>query len=111
MKRGRIRPKRKGPPRRGRVVDPEYLAWVANQPGAVHGGRVYSVHHVRFCGSPKNDRRVLGLERGYHQIQEGRHSIEELGKENWQALHHIDIEATIARQNEQYLAEHPAIVW
>jgi hypothetical protein len=39
-----VRRRRKGPPRRGRVVDPLYLAWLHTQPGCVCGGRTHSVH-------------------------------------------------------------------
>lgn len=104
-------PKRRRTPRRGRLVDEQYFAWIATQPGVVRGGICASVHHVRFMGSPKSDRRTLPMEWGYHTYQEGPESIEALGKQKWQSLHHVDIEAAITRYQERYLAEHPEVKW
>lgn len=106
-----IRKRRPGPPRRGRLVDRKYLAWLAQQPGVVLGERPITIHHVRFCGSPKDDRRTLPIEYGYHQIQEGWASIEALGKETWEELHGVDIEQSISAYQARYLAEHPGIAW
>ena len=103
--------KRPGPPRRGRIVDPDYLAWLHLQEGVIRGGKTHSVHHVRSFGSPKNDRCTLPLEFGYHQIQEGQKSIEALGKAKWQAIHGVDIETAIWKYQQRYLSQHPEIVW
>ncbi len=97
--------KKRSTPRRGRVIDREYLAWLHTQPGVVFGGKTHSVHHVREFGSPKNDYRSLPLEFGYHQIHEGAESIEAIGKTKWQILHGVSIEGEIARLNFQYDAD------
>lgn len=62
----------------------------------------YSVHHLRHCGSPKDDRRVLGLCYALHLHDWGMHCIERLGKEKFAAYWGVDIEAEIARYNEDY---------
>jgi len=94
--------KRRGKPRRGRVVDKEYLAWIAQQPCMI-SGKPATVHHVRFCGSPKNDRRTLPLAPEYHQIQNGPYtSIEALGKKKFEARYGVDLEAAIVKYNEQF---------
>lgn len=105
MKRSRVRPKRPGPPRRGRVVDLDYMAWLHRQPCLISGRHGVTVHHVREFGSQKNDRRTLPLIPLYHLIQADPHqkeSIEALGKKQWQEKHDVDIEAAIMRYNSQY---------
>lgn len=111
MRRSPIRKRRPGPPRRGRIVDKDYLAWLHTQPGQPHGGRTATVHHVRSFGSPKNDRRALPMEFGYHTIQEGPRSIEALGQRVWQLTHKVDIERAILAYQDLYLQEHPDVVW
>lgn len=72
---------------------------------AVHGyGRCrdFTVHHVRFCGSPKDDRRTLGLCAELHLHDLGEFCIERLHKERFEAHHGISIEAEIQRYNEDY---------
>jgi len=111
MKRSSVRRKRLGPPRRGRVRDEKYMAWLAHQPGVIFGGRIVTIHHHRFCGSPKNDRQTLPIEWGYHTVQEGPTSIDALGKAKWEALHGVSIDAEITRYQSQYLLQHPGVKW
>lgn len=106
-----VRKKRPGPPRKGRIVDQKYYDWLHTQPGVVLGGRCHSVHHIRFMGSPKSDRRAIPLEFGYHQNQEGKQSIESMGKSKWQEWHEVDIEEEIERLQAKYLSEHPGVKW
>jgi uncharacterized CHY-type Zn-finger protein len=107
MTRSAVRKKRKGPPRRGRVVDKDYLAWIAQQlciaywpPFTCHG-RI-TVHHVRRFGEQKHDRRTIPLCEAHHLHDYGPYSIERLGKEEFEAQHGIDIEAAIQEYNRQY---------
>lgn len=92
-------------------MDKAYLAWVALQPGVVRGGNVVTVHHVRFCGSPKDDRRTLPIELGYHTYQEGPESIEAMGKDRWERQHKVCIEDEIKRLQGLYLGEHSGVEW
>jgi hypothetical protein len=69
------------------------------------------VHHVRSFGSPKSDRRAIPLEFGLHQVQEGPHSIEAMGKVRWQVFHAVDIEKEIARLQKAYLERYPDVKW
>jgi hypothetical protein len=110
MKRTPVRKRRPGV-RRGRIVDKDYLAWMHTQRGVVLGGKTHSVHHVRLCGSPKDDRRTLSMEYGYHQLYEGPNSIEALGKAKWQLLHMVNIEASIGWYQAKYLEQHPGVKW
>ena len=100
-----VKKRRSGGPRRGRVVDKDFLAWMGAQLCMI-SGKLATLHHVRFCGSPKNDRRTLPLAPEYHEIQFGPESIEALGKAKFEALHAVNIEAAIAAYNEQYEREH-----
>lgn len=98
---------RRSKPRRGRVHDPDFLAWLhEEQRCAVHGvggcSTPYSVHHVRSFGGQKNDRRVLGLCAELHLHDWGLSCIERLSKEDFEALHGISIEAEITRYNADY---------
>ncbi len=65
-------------------------------------GRRATVHHVRFCGSPKDDRRTLPLAPEYHLHDFGMESIERLGKAKFEALHGVDLEASIVAYNKLY---------
>ncbi len=111
MKRTAPVKKRRSGTRRGRLVDRQYLAWLHEQPGIVHGGVCHTVHHVRLCGSPKNDRQAVPLEFGYHQIQDGPESIESLGKTKFQRQTGVSLSWEIYRLNALYLREHPEVKW
>ena len=94
--------KRRSKQRRGRIVDKDYLAWMAKQPALVGYGRV-TLHHVRRFGEPKDDRRVVPLPAAYHMIGWGsRTAIEALGKDGFQKRFGVDLEAAIVRYNERY---------
>lgn len=64
-------------------------------------GRV-TFHHVRFCGSPKNDERGLSLCVAHHLHDGGRDSIER-GKAAWAQRFSIDIEAEIENYRRLYV--------
>jgi hypothetical protein len=100
-----IKRKRAGKPRNGRVVDENYMAWLATRPALVSGPGRITIHHVRRFGEPKNDRRTVPLPSSLHSIQENaRTSVEALGREGFQAYHQVDFEAAIVSYNEQYQA-------
>jgi len=92
---------RRSKPRRGRVVDRQYTAWLAGL-GCLVCGKRATVHHVRQYGSPKNDTRTLPLCPEHHQIQAGLHSIEALGKRKFEAMYGVDLETAIRQYNERY---------
>ena len=111
VRRSPVQKKRPGKPRRGRVVDKEFLEWVAEQPCLVHGDHSVAcirwmdgitIHHVRRNGEPKSDRRVIPLCPATHLHDFGPESIERLGKKEFEKRHGIDIEAAILRYNEEY---------
>lgn len=99
----RVKPKaRRSKPRRGRGVDKAYLAWMAAQPCMISGRRA-TVHHVRFCGSLKDDRRTLPIAPEYHLIQHGpKTSIEALGKVKFERRYRVNIEEKIREYNLSY---------
>jgi hypothetical protein len=69
-------------------------------------GKPATVHHYRFCGSPKDDRRTLPLAPEYHQIQAGpKTSIEALGKKKFEKRYRVDLEAAILQYNRRYEKE------
>ncbi len=94
--------KRRSKPRRGRVVDKAYLAFIAEQPCIVCGGWPVTVHHHRTLGSPKDDTRTLPLCDPHHMIQWGPESIEAMGKAKFQESHGVDLEAEITRLQQLY---------
>jgi hypothetical protein len=100
-KRTAPRKRRRGGARRGRAVDEAYLAWMAQQPPLVGSGPV-TVHHVRRFGEPKNDRRTVPLPAEYHMHDFGPNAIERIGKQKFQTLFGVDLEAAIVRYNERY---------
>lgn len=104
-------PKRRSKPRRDRLVDKDFLRFMATQPCLIEGksghvcvGRI-TLHHVREYGSTKSDRRVLALCEGAHLYQAGPDAIERLGKARWQAKFVVNIQLEIARYNEGYVTE------
>jgi len=93
---------RPGPPRRGRTVDLPRLDWAATQPCCVTGRFPATTHHVRFCGSPKDDTRIIRLITELHLHDAGMLSIERIGKEKFEAEFGISIENEIAKLNRRY---------
>jgi hypothetical protein len=82
------------------------MAWLASQPPLVAGAGRMTIHHVRRCGEPKNDRRTVPLPEEKHLIQHGPYtSIEALGKKKFEERYGVDLEAAIVRYNEQYAAK------
>ena len=67
LRRSRIKRKR-SKPRRGRVTDLAYLAWMATLPCFITGEFPATTHHVRFCGSPKDDHRTIRLVARLHML-------------------------------------------
>ena len=85
--------------------DRGYLSWMASQPCCVTGEWPATTHHVRFCGSPKNDRRTIRLVARLQMLtheKPGRPCIERLGKAKFEARYGINIEALIASYNLAY---------
>lgn len=114
LKRTRIK-KRRSKPRRGRVHDPDFVAFVAatgicivkllapeieSWTGYSCRGRL-TIHHVREYGSPKDDRKILLLCEGHHQHDFGEYCIER-GKKRFEQTFGIDIQKQIATYNEDY---------
>jgi hypothetical protein len=104
---------RRSRPRRGRVIDKAFVAWVRTQPSIVPShdlgctGREWAgacwitVHHVRRFGEPKNDRRVVPIWACRHMIGWGSETVEH-GKENFERWHGVSLEAEIERLNRTY---------
>jgi len=105
IKRTPVKKRRSGPPRRGRVHDPEYMAWLATQPPLVSGPGRITVHHVRRSGEQKNDRRTVPLPSSMHFIQENPITSVEAMKTKFEAYHGVDFEGAIVGYNQQYEEE------
>lgn len=101
MIRSPLRRKRLGPPRRGRRVNLPYMAFTRALGCVLSGKHTCSgptqFHHVRLCGSPKDDERGIGLCPAGHLWDAGEFSIERLGKVGWQEYWGVDLEAEIVR--------------
>lgn len=62
-----------------------------------------TIHHVRLCGSARDDHRALPLCPMHHQIQPGpRTSIEALGKRKFEQMYGVDLEASIQQYRREY---------
>lgn len=97
-------PRRRSKPRRGRLVDRNFLTWMHTQPCLVTGEWPVTVHHVRFCGSPKNDRRTIALVARLHMRgceQPGIPCVER-GKRVFEEFHGVNIEHAIANYNRRF---------
>lgn len=104
--------KRRGPPRRGRVVDKKYLGFIHTFPCLVEAfhvckGRI-TAHHVRRFGEQKNDRRAVPLCESAHLHDFGELSIERIGKKRFVEHYAVDIEAAIVELNQRYQQERAA---
>ena len=101
-----LRIQRRRKPRQGRVVDKEYLGFIAQQPCIVTGDRGVTIHHVRRWGSPKDDRRTVPLVAELHMRTHefpGQLCVER-GKRIFEAFWGVDLEREIERLNALYLA-------
>lgn len=100
---GRIR-KRRGKPRRGRILDPRYLAWVATLPCLICAIRPVEVSHLglRGLGQKCDDKYAGPLCSCHHQHGPEAHHV--LGKRFW-AHHKLDRADVFARLHEQYRRE------
>jgi hypothetical protein len=89
---------------RPKNYDPAYVSWVASQ-GCMISGRPATIHHVRICGSARDDHRILPLAPEYHLYQHGPEtSIEGLGKRKFEERYGVDIEERVANYRALYLA-------
>ncbi len=99
---------RRTTPRRGRRRDPLYLDWAATEPCCISGERDESIttHHVRFCGSPKDDTRIIRLAPRFHmKTHAGFMPCIEDGKQAFERFYDISIETEIRKLRELYMRE------
>jgi len=104
VKRSPARKKRRGGPRRGRVVDKVYLEWMAGQPCCITGERPVTIHHVRRFGEPKDDHRTIPLVARLHMLTNetpGEPCVER-GKEVFQTSWDVDIEEQVHLHRERF---------
>lgn len=93
--------------RRGRVVDEKFKEFARSQ-GCILRNRhtcdgPVEFHHVRFCGSPKDDTRGFGLcAKGHEIVWNSRTSIHALGKTKWEYQWNLSIECVIANLRKLY---------
>lgn len=101
-------PKRRSKPRRGRVRDFAYLVFLHDLPCLLSGrgdtqcAGYLTCHHVRFCGSMRDDFRTVPLCCAHHIEGCGNDSIERLGRRKWEEKFGIDLEAAIVNYNAAY---------
>jgi len=84
--------------------DRKYLAFVASQPCCVTGEWPVTVHHVRFCGSPRDDRRTIPLVARLHMRTHetpGEPCVER-GKKIFEQRWGVNLEAEIQKLNWAY---------
>lgn len=93
--------KKRRAPRRGRVIDRERMEWAATQPCQITNELPATTHHVRFCGSPKNDTRIIRLVARLHMHGFGNLTIEH-GKANFEAAYGRRIEDLVLELQERY---------
>lgn len=93
--------------KKGTFKDPSYLAWIASLPCIVTGQRPVTVHHVRFCGSPRHDRRTVPLIAPLHMRTHEKPGLPcvERGKKIFQDFWRVDLESAIVMLNAKYERE------
>ncbi len=98
--------RKRAKPRRGRLRDPKYMAWISTLHCIVCGRcqmHPTEVAHVgvRGIGQKCSDRETLPICERHHQT--GRYALHKLGKHFW-ALHGLDKMELIAKYQEAYEA-------
>lgn len=88
--------------------DPDFLAWMASLPCMVTGERPVTVHHVRFCGSARDDRRTVPLVARLHMRTDEKPGFPcvERGKKIFEQYWKTDLEEAIKKYNAKYEREH-----
>ena len=84
--------------------DKKYRAWIASQPCMITGESPVTVHHVRFCGSPRDDRRTVPLVARLHMRTHERpgEPCVERGKKIFEAFWGGSLETAIMKYNAMY---------
>ena len=85
-------------------MDRERLAWMALQPCWITGEIPATVHHLRFCGSPKDDTRILPLVARLHMLTHeiaGRPCIER-SKRVFEEFWGVNIDEGVAKYQRLY---------
>jgi hypothetical protein len=92
------------------LKDKAYLAFIASLPCLITGERPVTVHHVRFCGSPRNDHRTVPLVARLHMRTHEKPGFPciERGKKVFEALWRVDLEAAIKTYNRVFESEKAA---
>lgn len=109
LRRSPIRKKRKGGPRRGRVVDQDYLDWIHTQKCVIFHtawGEV-EAHHVRSFGSMKDDTRTIPLCPRHHRLTASVAGVicVEQGKLRFEEWYGVNLEALILEHQKRYTEE------
>ncbi len=112
--RARIKRRRTGKPRAGRVLCPEQMEFVGSQPCCVTGiqpcglfGDRVTVHHVKAGpGAQKDDTRTIPLVAYAHQLVWARPGIPtiEHGRKKFERFWNVDIEEEVCRYRQRFLA-------
>lgn len=112
ISRSPIKRRRPGKPRRGRVRDPKYLAWLREQwcaicefrPGSEAGTGHIEAAHVgeRGLGQKSDDRAAIPLCVRHHRTGADSHHV--LGKKFW-AHHRLDRDLLVAACNAEFEAQ------
>lgn len=97
-------PRRRGKPRKGRIVDKKRWEFVSTQPCFVTGERPATVHHVRRFGEPKSDLRIVPLVARLHMRGDeipGQPCVER-GKKIFEEYWGVNLEAAVLHFYELY---------
>jgi len=93
-------------PRRGRVIDKKRLEWAAKQPCQITGEFPATTHHVRFCGSSRDDTRIIRLVARLHMKSSFGYvswvPCVEDGKEVFEAYHKVSIDGLVDDLRKRY---------
>ena len=104
-------PKRRSKPRRGRVVDKAFMAWMHTQPCLVRGlfgtspcSGPITFHHLRSLGGQKNDQVGLPLCEAHHLHDAGPDAIHRLGKWRFAERFALDLDLEARKYRQAYVA-------
>jgi hypothetical protein len=87
--------------------DAARLEWTANQPCWITGKRPATVHHVRFCGSRRDDNITLPLIPELHMRTHEKPGVPciERGKKIFEQFHGVSIDAGVLKYQELWEKE------
>lgn len=87
--------------------DSARIEWLAQQPCWITGRRPVTIHHVRFCGSLRDDNITLPLIAELHMLTAARpgYPCIENGKKVFEEFYHVSIDDGVRKYQDLWAIE------